>query len=436
MFHAITHYCRALKIHSQQASAQNAVLLALLLLYFEIVRGNRKAALDHVNHGLALLLACLTDAHQIDTFAPDPRPLLGAAADIFVQLATQARTVLKDRLGGGSSLPHLEKGLRQKNQTMESFMVLLSLAPSPTATDQVSDVFNTLDEFEAFWVACRRRQINMIKIMADAIRSLSIEDGLNFHNFPLALLGNAQIQEFCDNSRETMQALNAAFLPLFNKLIMSEPNDSPSYLRAIHLRLQYLGCYVFEDPPQYLSADRLLSRTPLFREYSSLARLALGTAKRQIKHPAQQLSLQCGLAWNLLNLAFLCRDPLVRDEAVSMLKDYPGQDGLWDTRALYVLAARNYVVERQNALEGTAEEQWQRLFRREFVFENGGDYVVFRYLEKDIGIGSWGLVEEVAEVHGEGENVSWKRRPITGSGEPLMMQLYAALEETEEFDKT
>ncbi|KAI1074218.1 hypothetical protein F5B20DRAFT_574221 [Whalleya microplaca] len=428
-FQAIAYYCQSLKLQSQQASLQDAVFLSVLLLCFETLRGNRKAALNHVNHGLALLVAFLMDedAHNyIGAFAPNPRPLLGAVADIFIHLSTQARTVIPGKVGHGLPLPNFVKRLRDKKQTVESFMVLLSRLPRSSVTiDCIPTVFNNLDEFEEYWIAARRGRTAIGPIILEIIQAsgvMSSKDDTVINNFYLDFLGNPRIKEFCDNSTKTMQKLDAAFLPLFNRVIMSNPKSS-TYLRAIHLRLQYLGIYIFENTPQYLDIDTLHSRTPDFREYLSLAQIALHTAKREIKNPAHQLSLQCGLAWHLLLVTLFCRDPLARDEAVWMLKVYPGQDGVWNTRSLYALALRNRAVERINAAEGTPTEQWRRLWRREYVFEDGGDRVVFRYLDKDGVTGKWQLVEEAAEIRGESEDPHWKRQPLTGSGKLLVGEL-------------
>ncbi|EOD50565.1 putative c6 zinc finger domain-containing protein [Neofusicoccum parvum UCRNP2] len=268
----------------------------------------------------------------------------------------------------------------------------------------------------------------MISIMADVMQTsgvLGSQDEGVLDSFYHNLLGNPRIREFCENSQREMKALDAAFLPLFNRVIMSAAG-SPAYLKAIHLRLKYLGAYLFEDPPQYLRVETVRARTASFREYLSLAEIALRTARHETENPAHRLSLQCGLTWNLFLLAFFCRDPLARDEAILMLKDYPGQDGLWNTRSLYVLALRNRGVEQANAVEGTSTEQWQRLWRREFVFEDGGERIVFRYLERDGVTGQWQSVEEAAEVQAESEDVCWKRQPLIGSGGLLMADLYTA----------
>ncbi|KAH7166488.1 hypothetical protein EDB81DRAFT_782330 [Dactylonectria macrodidyma] len=429
-FHAVACYGHSLKLQHQQASPQDAVFLSLLLLYFEILRGDRKAALEHVNHGLALLFALLTDDeathHHVAAFAPDPKPLLGAVGDVFIQLLTQSRTVIRDEVGSGPSLPNLAKGLKRKNQTVESFMMLLSeLSPSPATIDNVPASFNDLDEFEGYWIACQRRQIKMMQMAAGTMRT-QLASGCNdrdvMRDFQVDFLGNPEVREFCETSRKAMPALDSAYLPLFNRIIILEP-ESPIALRAIHLRLQYLGIYTFGDPLQYIDIEVLSARTHLFHEYLSVVKLALRTAKRQIIEPAQQLSLQCGVASYLLVLTFFCRDPMARDEAVCLLKDYPGQDGLLDTRSLYILAARCLHVERINVTGDSMAEQWQRLMRREFVFEAGGDRIVFRYLDKNTTTGQWELVEEVADVSKSDDEVTWKRRPLSGSGGLLMMDL-------------
>ncbi|KAH6672901.1 hypothetical protein B0J14DRAFT_563399 [Halenospora varia] len=431
-FHAVTYYCRSLKLQNQQASLRDAVFLSILLLFFEVLRGNRKAALDHVNHGLALLLILTTnqDAHDhMVKFAPNPKPVVSSVADVFIYLAPQARAVLRGRFGQSPPpLPNLMKGLKDKKQTLESFMVLLSQLPrsSPTS-DRIPVVFSSLDEFEQFWIPFLRKQTAIGLIMQEFIQVSKASRSKTkdiLDSFYPDLLGSPQVKEFCEDSRKVMEALDAAFLPLFNKIMMSD-TESPIYLRAIHLRLQHLGKYIFEDPPAFLDMEILQSRTPLFREYLPLAEIALRTAKRQSKNPAHQLSLQCGLALYLLCVSLHCRDPLVRDQAVWMLKDYPGQDGLWNTRSMYAIAMKNRAVEQLNVTEGSPAEQLQRLWRREFVFEDCGDRVVFRYIGKDEAGKTWHLVEEAADVQGETENMDWKRQPLSGSGRPLMADIYS-----------
>ncbi|KAK9418961.1 putative Zn(2)-C6 fungal-type domain-containing protein [Seiridium unicorne] len=93
-FQTVAYYCRSLRRHHQQMCLQGKVFLSVPLLLFEMLRRNRKAALDHVNHGLALLLTLLMDGDTrrlVENFAPNPRPVLGAVADLFSHLATPPR---------------------------------------------------------------------------------------------------------------------------------------------------------------------------------------------------------------------------------------------------------------------------------------------------------------------------------------------------------
>lgn len=431
-FNAVAYYCRALKVQNQQASLQDAVFLSVLLLFFEVLRGNRKAALDHINHGLALLLILTTDVdaqNHVAKFAPNPLPVISSVADVFTYLAPQARLILRGRFGQSPpALPNFLKGLKRQKQTMESFMVLLSqISKSSPILDRIPTSLTSLDEYEQLWISFQREQTAMGLIMEELVHK-SKALGSTAEDFPdtfhLNIIGDSRMKEFCEGSRKVLEAFDRAFAPLFNKIMMSDP-DSTAYLRAIHLRLQHLGVYIFSNPPIYLDMELLQAQTPSFREYLSLAEVLLHTSKRQSKNPAHLLSLQCVLALHLLTIAMHCRDPLVREQAVWMLRDYPGQDGLFNTHAMYAIAVKNRSVEGMNANEGTPEEQLRRLWRREFIFEDGGDRVVFRYMNKDEVAQTWYLVEEVADVQSDIENMEWTRRVPSASVVPLIIDLYS-----------
>ncbi|KAF4451322.1 transcription factor [Fusarium albosuccineum] len=424
-FRAVSHYCHALKLQSQNASMQDTMFLSILFLCFEILRGNRKAALDHVNHSLAILLGLLTDLdspHQVAALAPNPKPLLAVLSDIFFYLLGQARTVLRGTLKKEQPLPHFTKALRDRNFTIISFMELVNQLPwGPASRNQLPPVFTSLDEFEQYWATSMRSRAEIGPVLANVVENSGVlkhECQDDIVEFWSVLTGDSRVIKFCDASTREMQAVEAAFLPLFNRIMTSEA-DSPAYERAIQLRLQYLGIYAFGSLIEYHQIDRLHKQTPLLREYLSLAGLALRTARRKLKNPAQQFSLQGVLSWYILLIALYCRDPVVREEATWMLKDYPCQDGLWNARALFILALKNRELERVNATEGTPQEQWYRLLRREYLFEDGGDRVVLCYLDKNEETGGWNLVEETTQVEGDPENVRWVRRPLTASGKLL-----------------
>ncbi|CAI4215907.1 unnamed protein product [Parascedosporium putredinis] len=428
---AIAHYCQALRLQRKGASTTDALFLSILLVCFETLRGNNKTALAHVNHGLALLLSVVSDVGPGErmgaALAPNPRPVLGAVADIFVNLAGQARSVLPGRLAEGAPFPNFTKGLRKKKQTIESFMITLSELPHCSVTvDNVPEVFTSLDQFEQYWLALGRKQVNVSAVLMEVVRSsgmLSVNATDDLNNFYQNLLGNQRITEICEELTALMLTLGNAFTPLFNSIIMTEGVHSPLYFRALYLRLQFIASYLFQNPSFYLRVEYLQAQTPYFREYLTMAQLALRAVRREIKHPAQQLSLQCLMSSHLLLVAFFCREPLAREEALNLLEDYPVQDGVWNVRSLYQLGVRNRDVERRNTLEGSPTAQWERLRRREYLFEEGGTRVIFRFMDNVDDLGAWELVEEAGELSEDQKHMRWTRQPLTGSGRLLMVDL-------------
>lgn len=422
----VGYYGRSLNLQSRSESLQDAVLLSVLLLTFETLRADRQAALQHVNHGLSLLLAIATDHDgRLDALAPNPKPILESVAEVFTPLVPQSRTILHGRIGQCRPLPNFADALKAQSQTIHSFTELVSRAPRfPAAVENVPAVFGTLEEFEEHWAVARHRQTILEAMLVETVQTSGVLDMTSvaeYQDFWLGLMESPKILKFCADSRSLIEALASAFEPLFNKIIMSDEVGSRSYLRAIHLRLQYFGTYVFGSPPKYLDIEALQAMTPEFREYLSLVDLALRAVKRQTDDaPAHQISFHCDVSWYLCVISIFCRDPLVRDHAMCKLRDYPGHDGLWDVRALYALARRNRGVELANSVEGTALEQWRRLWRREYLFEDGGTRVIFRYLEKDEPTGEWQLVEETAEIRADSDDVRWERQPLTDDGKLLM----------------
>lgn len=423
---AVGYYCWALKLLRENTVVQDVVSSSVLLLFFELLRGNMKTALDHLNHGLSLMLTLLTDDadNYLHAVAPNPKPFFASITGIFTLLAPQARFVLPGSVGQERPLPNFVTGLEGKGMTMDSFIVKLGQLSRQSVINDCSSAFDSLGEFEEHLGHVRRSNSAVGPMAVEIIQNsgvLGSTKGDAIDAVYCNLLDNPQIKEFCEHSRKAMHTLSDASLPLFDRIFMSD-SQSPLYLKAIHLRLQFLQVYAFENPPQYLNMEILSLQTPLFREYLSLARIALKTAEQKVSNFPCHISLECAIAWHLLLIAFFCRDPLTREESVQMLSDYPCQDGLWNVQSLYILALKSQDVERKNATEGTSTEQWQRLWRREYVFEDGGNRVVFRYQDRDDDTGDWRTVEEFT-VASEIDTIIWTRRPLTGFGALTMGDL-------------
>jgi hypothetical protein len=426
---ALSHYSKSLKWQNQTPSALDAVFLSVLLLAFETLRGGRAAALDHVNHGLALLLAIIADDQQkqVDLFAPNPRPVLSIVADIYSRLSIQARFIVGGRLGISRPLPHFTQGLQARQLTFDSFFLLVDqLAPSRVDLDDIPAVFSTLDEFETFLNAVQQSGRHSNSVIVDSFRSFyttlpPASDCTATEIWQNAFSDKHNI-DVCESNRVISMRLDDAFKPLFNNIITSDV-DSQTYLRALHLRLQCFGALIFNDPLMFTDFERISGQTPICKEYLSLAEIAVRAARREAESPAHQLFLHNDVAWRLTIVAMFCRDPITREQALWMLQEYPGHNGLWNIRSLYVLALRNRAVENANVLEGTLEEQWWRLARREYAFEEGGDKIIFRYMEKDLFNGEWALVEDTADIGGDTDDIHWVRQGLSVEGKLLMTAL-------------
>lgn len=112
---AVRYYCRSLRLLSQMNAVQDVVSSSVLLLFFEVLRGNKKTALNHLNHGLSLILTLLTDdAHSyLNALAPNPKPFLLSVTSILALLAPQARFVLLGSVGQDRPLPNFIEVLRE-----------------------------------------------------------------------------------------------------------------------------------------------------------------------------------------------------------------------------------------------------------------------------------------------------------------------------------
>ncbi|ENH67255.1 Putative transcriptional regulatory protein C15D4.02 [Fusarium oxysporum f. sp. cubense race 1] len=363
------------------------------------------------------------DSALMTSIAPNPKPLIAVVADIFSQLLPQTRLILRGNIGRSPAVPNFTRGLRAKKHTVESFMSMVNQIPRDyPPTEELPPVLDNLDDFEKYWLTGRNAKLAVVPLLMEAVQSTGVlvsSDPDIISRVWKEITADPRIKEICEASTKELRALEAAFMPLFNRAIMSDAK-STDYIRAIHLRLHYLGTCTFDDLTHFYDVEPIQAKTPLFREFLSLAEISIRIAKRDLKNPAQQLSLQCNMASHLFLIALFCRDALLRDEATWLLKDYPGQDGIWNARSLYLLSHRNKIVERINASEGTAIEQWHRLLRREYLFEEGGDRVIFCYLDKDEITGEWQLVEETAVVKGELDAIEWKRRPPSAAGRPLL----------------
>ncbi|GJC85526.1 hypothetical protein ColLi_08364 [Colletotrichum liriopes] len=360
---AIVHYCQALRLQGQAdfqtASIQEAVLLSILFVAFEALRGNRHSALQHVKFGFMLLQELLTseDSEQrIWKLAPDPRQLITEVLDLYNHLDVQSRTVLSGRVKSSRSPAYeLIKGLKARGHTIETYNMQIQRYTDPgEGRKEMPEVFHDAEDAYTWWKACQRRIAKLGPLL------LSVIDDLKF----------------------------------------DEIEDEQGIDRLL----------------EYADEATIASMTPYCREVNDVVEILLREQQKGFKSAAHVFSMEFGLAWQLTIVAMTCRDPLVRENSTRILETYPRREGLWDSVAFLAVLQKNRELEAENSKEGTPAEQWRRLCRREFIFEDAGETIIFRSLKKNKATGMWDLVEEAAEFKGEVEGLEWKTRPLSGTG--------------------
>lgn len=199
----------------------------MLLLFFEVLRGNKKTALNHLNHGLSLMLNLLTDdAHSyLHAVAPNPKPFLLSVTSILALLAPQARFVLLGSVGQDRPLPNFISGLEGNGLTIESSIALLGRLSRRGVSNVCPSTFKNLEEYQEYWRDVWTTNSAVGPMAIKIIKSSGVmgsTEGSAIDAFYHNLLSNSEIKKFCEVSKKTMHTLSDVSLPLFNKIFMSD----------------------------------------------------------------------------------------------------------------------------------------------------------------------------------------------------------------------
>ncbi|OLN86553.1 hypothetical protein CCHL11_08521 [Colletotrichum chlorophyti] len=425
---AIVHYCQALRLQGQAdfqtASIQEAVLLSILFVAFEALRGNKHSALQHVKYGFVLLQELLVSAdadHRIWKLAPDPRQLITEVLDMYNHLDVQSRTVLSGNVSTSKSPAYeLVRALKARGHTIETYNMQIQRYTDPgEARRKMPEVFDNAEEAYTWWQVCQRRIAKLGPLLLTVIDDLKLDevnDEAGIDRILSVMQTQPELLVYCEKSVTNLQQWRQSFEPLYNKTLSDSSLPRKEYLKILHLRMHYLVMLIYSFFPKYADVEAINSMTPYCREINDVIEILMREQQKDFKSPAHIFSMELGLAWQLSVVALNCRDPLVREKSAQILAACPRREGLWDSQAFVGVILKNKELEAENAKEGTPAEQWRRLCRREFVFEDAGETIIFRSLKKNKATGEWDLVEEMAKFEGEAETLVWKERPVSSFG--------------------
>lgn len=204
--------------------------------------------------------------------------------------------------------------------------------------------------------------------------------------------------EVCDvnnNNIKAMEAWHRAFNPLYHRACDSQEEQFDDFVRAIHLEVQFLTHRAADAILGGCNYDTISSLTLDFGEVVRLLEIVLHLQVPSFTLYDTVLTMDMSYVLSLHLVAMNCRDDIIRGRAIDLLEKYPRRDGLWDSRAVVAIAKRNAILEEENRLHGSLEEQWDRLKYRESVIDCTHHRGTLKALRPDMTTGGWTLRTEL-----------------------------------------
>ncbi|CAM1501530.1 Fc.00g035140.m01.CDS01 [Cosmosporella sp. VM-42] len=286
-----------------------------------------------------------------------------------------------------------------------------------TTLEEMPAVFRTFDEVAGYWALLQRNMVVYIPFLTATTAQLALIKVTDLKELEARLASvrqNPKIAKFVDESRHWLQRWVKAFDPMYQHACNNRHIDPQPYLQVLNFRIEYLILYIYTAVPRFSSLENARSLTPQYLELNRIAETLIST------RPNCGFAMDSGWTWPLFVSSFGCRDSAVREDAIRILAQYPIRNALRDSRIYRAIALKNQEVELKTLEEGTEDEQWLRLRRRELVFEDLGTNIIFRSAQKNHATGEWELVEEIAAfMVGSDGKLDWHRQPISESASIL-----------------
>lgn len=348
------HYIQAIRqLHNGIHTASNdgptpdeTIVTCLLLIFFEVLRGEYPTALMHLEAGLQILSThypSVEGSSVTESCQDDP---LKALARIFRRLDIQASSYLGDRSVSTFSIPRHE---------------ICSGPPVSPVISQTRIGFTTIQDARD---ALEGRVAQTLKFMRSTAQSLQDDPLLgsrrvfelkydpNFHSKRAHCSGFARLIEERRHYLEALRAWAYAFEAFLGRSIsvMIQRHGVPqNSLRDEEVQqcaiiwISYLVTFITLSTciePDESSYDEYLTQ---FQEIVDHARSILLTEGAGTRSGAdKRLSLEMSVVHPLFITAFKCRDSAVRRRAISLLH-VSGQEGVWNGKMLATIA--EHVVE-------------------------------------------------------------------------------------------
>ncbi|KAI8961553.1 hypothetical protein F5Y11DRAFT_223555 [Daldinia sp. FL1419] len=348
---AFKHYSLALNsmwvLTSQdQASQRMSLMAAVLLACFDSFIGDHKQAIGQIQSGLRLLENLR--AQRRNSFLPKPEePVEQDLVQMFTRLAIQAKSY---DMAFHFPQPFV---IRLTPQHAEHPMSPPPDGGSPISTTQpqTPEIFQSLIEARLAWDNLCEQMMRFTENMFSFTTSMS----------PMGVLPNS-LRQYGTGFADKISAWSRAFEPILSSRTIPAKSSQEKTAIAVLKMNQIMGEILF-----YMTfSDTELQfdvHLPQFRDIVNLAVEVVGDEERRAaakrcpnldfchhqpthpdafggqytaRHIKPSFSADLGIVPPLFVVATKCRDPVVRRQAIQLLRTSSRREGMWDSE----LAAR------------------------------------------------------------------------------------------------
>ncbi|KAI1484860.1 hypothetical protein F5X96DRAFT_400085 [Biscogniauxia mediterranea] len=347
---ALKQYSLAIKAivkdTSQSRSSQRTSLMAsVLLACFDSFIGDHKPAIKQIQTGLRLLETLRAERRK--AFHPKPEePVEQNLIQMFTRLAIQAKSY---DMAFHFPPPHV---IRLTPQNSEYPASPSSDGGSPVSTNQsqIPEVFDSLHEARVAWDTLCEKVMRFTETMFTFVT-------MN----PMGILP-AYLQKYGMGFREQLEAWTKAFDPVLASRTAPAKSSQEKTAIAVLKMNQLMGSILFNMTynDSEMAFDAFL---PVFKDIVGLAVEVIGDEERRAaarrcpnpqlcphqsvhpdifggqytaRHIKPSFSADLGVVPPLFVVATKCRDPIVRRQAIQLLRTSSRREGMWDSE----LAAR------------------------------------------------------------------------------------------------
>ncbi|KAH0272092.1 hypothetical protein KCU91_g6926, partial [Aureobasidium melanogenum] len=325
--YTLRHYnesIRQLKLYlsRESQSLDIALLCCLMFISLECIYGNRLLVIDHLQKGLNMLKSSLVQDEENEASSNAiAKSIKQEVRPLFHRLDSQTTLM---GFSGSNMFNHMDK------------LLALSI---PRSFDGFEQAKTSLDLLIA-------SSLSFIRSVHDGKHAENGSISLSGRTLQIHLLSEFSIWKnsmanyvkscntFTDNDSRIEKSLRTQHTATFIWLARCTELDESGF-----------DAYLPEFTSIVKWSRTLLTPIPESKEWSLHSKLASLSVSNK-----PRFSLNMALIPPLYLVSIKCRDPIIRREAISMLEEMNGREGLWDAR-LHAKAARRWVeVEESNAL--------------------------------------------------------------------------------------